>query len=256
MSRAGDSRGGERRRIDDDVKGGYVEALRRGLSLKDSAKAVGFGATALWQARKRDPAFAEAVEAALDHANTPRLVCRSARRKWQLRRPGNLRFVPWRQELFLQHFAGTCDQQAACEAAGVSVRTVDRHRLTDPVFAAQYQTVLDQAYVRLEAEALRQRLAAQKRIAEALEKGIEPLGEMAQEFERVMKLLARWDRKQGGPGHRFVGHGRQQRWSFDDAIDEIERGLRHLGAPIRDTEEGDRKAGDDETDGDGGEEKT
>ncbi|MFL6843400.1 MAG: hypothetical protein ACJ8ER_00785 [Allosphingosinicella sp.] len=213
-----------------------MRALERGMSLTDAATAVGFRFLAMLNARKRDPVFAEACEKALEQANKPRLILRTKGHKWRLRRPGNLRFTEARQKVFLDHFAGTCDEQAAIEAAGVCAKTVYRHRLLNPEFAARYRAVLELVYDRLEAEMLRQRLAMQKRIAEGLSKGIEPTGEIAQEFERVLKLLTRWDRRQGAPGPRSVGHGRQERWDFDDAIDEIERKLRNMGVPIRDTD--------------------
>jgi hypothetical protein len=79
--------------------------------------------------------------------------------------------------------------------------------------------------VRLEAEAVRQRLEAQRRFSENLE----PAGEIAQEFERVMKLLARFDRRDGRVGRREVGHGSRQRWTFDEAIRALDKKLNALG---------------------------
>ncbi|HEX8240355.1 MAG TPA: hypothetical protein VF574_11510 [Allosphingosinicella sp.] len=62
------------------------------------------------------------------------------------------------------------------------------------------------AYDRLEAESVRQRLEAQRRLSENLE----PTGEIALEFERVMKLLARYDRRDGRLGAREIGPGQEQ----------------------------------------------
>jgi hypothetical protein len=45
-----------------------------------------------------------------------------------------------------------------------------------------------------------------------------------------MKLLGRWGRHGGGGGGREVGRGRERRWSFDEAIDALDRKLRALGA--------------------------
>jgi hypothetical protein len=46
------------------------------------------------------------------------------------------------------------------------------------------------------------------------------------EFDRIMKLLARWDRQPRRPDSRFKPGGRRQRHSFDDAIAMIEKRLR------------------------------
>ena len=52
---------------------------------------------------------------------------------------------------------------------------------------------------------------------------------MAQEFERVMKLLARYDRRDGRVGPREIGHGRQRRWTFEEAMVALDKKLRSLG---------------------------
>jgi hypothetical protein len=52
---------------------------------------------------------------------------------------------------------------------------------------------------------------------------------MAHEFDRVMKLLARWERKDGRLGPRAVSHGKQRAWTFEEAIDALDRKLRALG---------------------------
>ncbi|HEX8621168.1 MAG TPA: hypothetical protein VF718_04290, partial [Allosphingosinicella sp.] len=78
-----------------------------------------------------------------------------------------------------------------------------------------------------EAESVRQRLEAQRRLKENLL----PAGELAQEFERVMKLLNRYDRRDGRIAAREVGHGRRQRWTFEQAIDLLDRKLDALGMP-------------------------
>lgn len=41
---------------------------------------------------------------------------------------------------------------------------------------------------------------------------------MLQEFDRVMRLLARYERKDGRIGVRQRSPGREARWGFDDAI--------------------------------------
>ncbi len=226
----GESNWRKARRIDDEAKGIFLEELKRGLSVANAARAAGFTGGAFWKARKRDPAFDEAVQEALELSNTPRFISAGNGRPLQLKRVRRLRFEPWRQEVFFAHFAGTCDETAAAGAAGVSRSTICRHRQKDPDFAATYQAMLQQGVIGLEAEALRQRLLAQQRLRD----GVLPEGEVTQEFDRLMKTLDRFARKDGRFGVRQVSRGSLKAWTFDEAIDAIERKLRAIGVAIRD----------------------
>jgi hypothetical protein len=216
------------RRIDEVAKGIFLDAVRHGARIRDAARAAGFTGKGLWKARRADPAFAEAVEEALEDSNVPRFIAPANGRRLQLSRPRRLRFDAWRREIFLDHFAGTCNETAAAEAAGVCRETVYRHRMRDPEFAAAHQAALETGYARLEAEVLQQRLEAQQRLRD----GAIPQGELATEFERVLKLLARWERRGGAVGPRTVAHGRRKSWTFDEAITAIERKLKALAVPI------------------------
>ena len=228
----GGTSGDAARRIDDEAMGVFLMAVKRGATLADAARASGFTLGGFWKVRKRDAAFDEAVEEALELSNTPRFIAPGNRRRWQLRRVRRLRFVTWRKEVFLAHFALTCDETAAAEAAGVSTATVCRHRQRDPDFARGWDEALEQGYARLEAEALRQRLEAQQRLQSVdLSAGATPL-DRAQEFERVLKLLQRWDRKHGAIGARRVAPGRRQRSTFEEAIEALDRKLATLDIPI------------------------
>ena len=100
------------------------------------------------------------------------------------------------------------------------------HRRKDPEFSAACDEALAVAYAALEAEAVRQRLEAQRNLRE----GLCPTGEIAKEFERVMQLLARYDRGGGRIGFRRVGPGNERRWTFDEAIALLDRQLRAFGA--------------------------
>jgi hypothetical protein len=256
MDGQGDSQRGRGHRIDDGAKGIFLAAVKRGAWLRDAARAAGYTVSGFWKERKRDPAFDEAVEEALELSAAPRFIRPTNGRRLQLRRHRRLRFHGWRREVFLAHFAATGNETEAAEAAGVSTATVYRHRVKDPDFAAAHQAALDQSYVRLEAEAVRQRLLAQGKMAEALERGLEvepamvaefARGDLAAEFERMMKLLARWDRRGGGPGPRTVSPAHRRPWTFEEAIEALERKMRSLGIPVRDAPE----AGDDSGDGAG-----
>lgn len=236
MSKQGDSGWRNARRIDDEAKGIFLVELKRGLLIDNAARASGFSAGAFWKARKRDPAFDEAVQEALELSNTPRFISAGNGRPLQLRRIRRLRFEPWRKEIFFAHFSGTCDETAAADAAGVSTSTICRHRQKDPEFAEDYKAALEQGVVRLQAEALRQRLLAQQRLRD----GVLPEGEVTQEFDRLMKTLDRFARKDGGVGVRHVSRGAVKAWTFEEAIDAIERKLKAIGIPIREIAEDDQ----------------
>ena len=153
-----------------------------------------------------------------------------------------MRFDERRKGVFLAHFALSCDLLAAAAAAGVCERTVYKHRGVDPVFREAFQAALEEGYAWLGAEALRQRLEAQRRLRAAIEEAEAagsplPLREEGVEFGRAMKLLARWDRRHGLLGPREVRHRRRPRMSFDDAIALLDRKLRNLGHRVPPAEE-------------------
>ena len=227
--------------MDAGAKSGFVAALRAGTSRDAAAAQAGFSAQAFYGARKRDPLFKLAWIWALElSAADERAACRAStlaaggdieiapnnHRRLQRRRVRTVRFTLARKKIFLDHFAATADAFASAEAAGVHFSTVYKHRARDPQFAQGWDEALRQSYALLEAEAVRQRLEAQRLMRESPE----PTGEMAKEFERVMQLLARLDRRDGRIGTREVARGRQQRWSFDDAIALLDKRLRALGA--------------------------
>jgi hypothetical protein len=238
------------RRIDAAAKAEFVAALRRGARREDAAAEAGFSLMGFYGARSRDPAFRAAWAAAL--AATPAAerrerayvergergevrIAAANRRLLQRRRRRHVLFTAERQAVFLTHFAETCDTKAAAAAAGVSESTVHRHCRTDRAFAEAYRAALAEGYAKLEAEALRQRLAAQQKLRAAVEAAGLPTppalaAESGAEFDRIMKLLARWDRKPRRVDSRFTPGGRRQRWTFDEAIVLLDKRLRALGA--------------------------
>jgi hypothetical protein len=254
MSEAGDS-GPARRLIDRAVKVRFLAALRAGAHRDEAAAQAGFSPRALYTARRRDPLFklgwvwalelsaaderereraarvreggaADAgADAGADRDGEDVEIAPNNQRALQKRKVRSVRFGAARRKIFLAHFAGTADAFAAARAAGVSYSTVYDHRARDPQFAEDWDAALRQSYVLLEAESVRQRLAAQAKLRETPE----PTGEMAKEFERVMLLLARMDRRDGRIGMREVRHGRQRRWTFEEAMVALDKRLRSLG---------------------------
>lgn len=241
--------------IDGAVKAAFLAALRSGARREDAADSSGFSLMGFYGARSRDPAFAAAwAEAlALPPAGERRarayerrgyqergevLIAPCNRRLLQRRRRRHVRFDENARATFLAHFASDCDTNAAAAAAGVSVATIHYRRRKDPDFAAAYAEALAEGYAHLEAELLRRRLAAQKKLREAIESapGPRPVRpatpeDEAAEFARAMKLLAHHDRKPRRPERGFREGGRRQAWTFDRAILALGRKLDAMGAP-------------------------
>jgi len=252
MSGKDDSRGGQRH-IDAAAKARFLAALRRGEPREDAAAQAGFSLMGFYGARARDPAFkaswteALAASAAAERRvrayaerdergarGELRITCAN-RRIYQRRWRRNVRFDVAAQAVFLTHFAMTCDTKASAEAAGVSESTISRHCRTDPAFAEAYRGALEQGYVRLEAEAMRNRLEAQARLRAAIDAAGPVLppaleAEEGAEFDRIMKLLARWDRKPRRADSRFKEGGQRQAWTFDRAMALLDKKLRAMGA--------------------------
>jgi hypothetical protein len=239
--READSNKPARRRVDGEAKAIFVAALRAGAHRDEAAKQAGFASQAFYYARQRDPLFKQAWLWALElsaaderfaaAAASPGAVpgeyeiAPNANRRLQRRPVRRPRFDDKAKRRFLDFFAGTADVRAAAKAAGVSVSAVTEHRLKDPEFDGACEEVLGHAYKQLRAEALRQRLEAQRKLRE----GICPAGEMGREFERVIQLLDRYERQGGMIGTRAVGRGRERRMSFDEAMVALDKRLRALG---------------------------
>lgn len=264
MSEAAESKG-PGRRIDAAAKAAFLAGLRWGERREDAAAAAGFSLMGFYGARHRDSAFAAGwTEALATSAAAERRVRAYAtrgseraergevrlsaanRRFYQRRRRRNVRFDAGAQAVFLAHFATTCDTKASAEVAGVSESTVHRHRRTDRAFAEAYEAALAEGYVWLETEAVRLRLAAQKKLRAAVEAadglpspavaacpecGRTARSEADAEFDRIMKLLARFDRKPRRIERGFKPAGRRQRWTFEQAIAGLDKHLRAMGVP-------------------------
>ncbi len=232
-----------------------LAALREGRGLGEVAAAYGVTLQAFYSARRRDRVFAAAwkdahalsaeaerrpVEAGGEGAEGDEgdevLIASNNRRLMQRRRMRHVRFDAGRKGVFLDHFARSCDLLAAAAAAGVCERTVYNHLRSDAAFAEAFPAALGEGYRRLEAESVRRRLEAQRRLRAAIEAAEEkgepiPAAEEGVEFDRAMKLLERWERRDGRLGRREVGRGHQRRLTFEEAIVALDRKMRALGLP-------------------------
>ena len=234
-------------RIDGAVKDRFLAGIRDGLPLEQAAAQAGASLQGLYGARRRDPGFGRAWVAALQDssdaeradrargkASGPVRITSCNRRRRQKRVIRHKAFTAAGKLDFLAHLAGTCDWEAAAAAAGIDASTAYRHRRADPDFAAACEDALQTGYLRLEMEAVRQRLDAQQQ----LRGGVLPAGEISTEFDRVLKLLAQWKRRDGRIGMREIAPGRQKRWSFEDAMRLLDRKLNALGVPKVDPDTG------------------
>ena len=228
MAGRSDSRRGGRAPIDDIAKGTFVHGLRRGATQEEAARAAGFSRGAFHRLRRREPEFHAMCEEAIEQsAGKRRFITGGNRRHLQLRRVRRVKFDEKRQEIFFGHFAGTCNIAESARAANVSEGTVFAHLAGDPGFAARFKATLPIAYARLEADVVARRIEGQRQLAR-----IVPTGEPEPEFDRAMKLLARWERRDGTLGRRQAGPGRQQGCGFEEAMEALDRQLRNFGIPI------------------------
>jgi hypothetical protein len=140
-------------------------------------------------------------------------------------RARRLRFDDKRKQAFLDVFAATCNVALAAEAAGVSADSVYDHLRRDAVFEAAFEEALRLGYKLLEAETVAQHRADQERYRTL------PAGEAAkaQSFERSMQLLAHYRRRDGQVARRPT-HNHERVWTFDEAIDWLDKKLVAFGA--------------------------
>jgi len=200
--------------------GAFVTAVAAGATVAEAAAKAGVAVTTAYYRRRTCPGFAAAWAEAAAASAGPLLLVNRRGAEWQLQRSRRKRpFCRARKQAFLDHFAATCNVEAACTAAGVGTTSVYRHLRTDPAFARGFQEALETGYPTLQAEALRIQLAEQAayRIAP------DPAAE-AQSFDRSLALLREYNRGPHGVGRRS-DRGRQTKWSFDDAFEALEREL-------------------------------
>lgn len=90
-----------------------------------------------------------------------RLQRRAARGSRQAK-PKRRAFTPKRREAFLNHFAASCNAQAAARAVGISENCIYDWRKKDAQFNQGWKEALHQGYARLEAELVRESQKALK----------------------------------------------------------------------------------------------
>jgi hypothetical protein len=220
-----------------------VKAMAGGATIAAAARAAGFAVQTLYNCRGKNALFREAWDGAVEESGRPMLVAPGPGRRWQLKRMRRNRFTAERKEIYLAHFAATCDHVASAEAAGVSSHTVYDHRRRDPAFRQAWQEALEQGYARLEAEVLRQRLAAMEKLRVIADEAATPeLARMvAEEFERAICLLREYRRSLGTSGKAAPT---QSKWSFEAAFEALEKELTVFGLRLERGEAADDEAED------------
>jgi hypothetical protein len=212
-----------------------VQALRGGATFAEAAAKAGVAAKTVHEWRRKSRAFAEACAAAVAESDQEMLVFqRGGVARYQLQRSGRRhRFNADRKAVFLEHFAATCDGEAAALAAGVCVSTVHYARRNDPDFAAEWRATKAQSYEHLEAEMIRLRLEALERMRQRSDL-LPRLAE--EEFDRALQLLREHHKTQAA-GSRGEGAPRV-RWDFDKALDALEKKLKAFGVRVEKEEGG------------------
>ena len=211
-----------------------VRALRAGATIAAAAEAAGFTRCIVNRWREKSPAFDAACSDAIAAGDVPRLVAvrngegPDGEAEWTIRRGRRHRFDDERKLIFLEHFAATLDAVASAEEAGVSFSTAYAHRRSDPGFAAAWLEAAEIGIARIGEETGRQRLAAIERFRVRGDKQVPP-GDGDREFERTMTFLRVWKTKLSGGR---TGGPPLTKWSFDKALDQLERQLRNFGVRI------------------------
>ena len=215
-------------RIDGVAMGVFLAGVKEGVKLQAAAQAAGFSLRGFYKLRERDPRFDAAWTEASELGSRPRLIAPGNGRRLQLRRTRKLRFTEAKQQVFLGHFAGSCNLAAAAEAVGVCPDTVNNHRRKNPAFAAQMQGALEQGYVHLEEEAVRLMLEALGRMGEA----IDAKGQLPESFDKILKLLAQWKRRDGTIAPQRKSREALSNWSFEEAMGALAKRLAALKIPV------------------------
>jgi hypothetical protein len=224
-------RGGPPVRCDPAARARFAEGLGRGLSLADAAKAGGCALASFYSWRRRDPAFAEDWEAAVEESAWPVPEGEEAARSGEPAKRRRLRLSGRRRRVYLETLELDCHGEQSARAAGVDRGTPGRLARRDPGFAEQCSEALERGYQRLGEE-----LAAERAVAVRPRAWREldiPPDRPERDFDTQIRLLVRWGRPDGSVGPRQYRRPRGRKWTFDEAIAQLARRLRALGIRVK-----------------------
>ena len=209
-----------------EVLAAFLAELRRGTLVVAAAASVGVAVQTLYRRRGRDPGFdeawTEAAEASLIWSWDPRL-------QRKVRAPGcrrRLRFAAARRRDFLRRLERDCNSTAAARDIGFHPSTVVQALRRDRAFALDNQAALERGYVRLERLAALERERAAARMRRFLDRGFEPTGEPTADFDRQLRLLDRYRRREQPA--RGLGRRARRALSRAESVEALERKLAHL----------------------------
>lgn len=218
-----------------EVQAAFLAALRDGAGVAGAAASVGVGLGTLYRRRRRDPLFDLAWSSAAELSSPWRWEEAAGRRARAAGAVRRLRFGERRRSAFLAALERCCNLVEAAALTGVSPSTVRRHLKSDPGFAGACAAALGRGFESLTAE-WEARPAA---VAGRLRARLEPRGEIKGDFDRLMRLLARYERPDGTIGTRRVRFLRKrQPMSFEEAILLVARKMRWMGLLPRPDEDG------------------
>ncbi|HYD11533.1 MAG TPA: hypothetical protein VEC11_01665 [Allosphingosinicella sp.] len=192
----------------------FLLGIRNGLTVKAAAGWARVSTTAIYHRRRNDAGFAELWREAFAGAKADSAAVRARERAaadaaqgtkiaphgdsvLMRKRRHAIEFTPERKQVFLDHFADSCNMPAAAAAAGVSVRAVRKALAEDEEFAAAFDGALGVGYKGLEADALCQQQQAYRLCGTG-----EGTADGQQTFERTMQLLRAYKRPDGSVGRR------------------------------------------------------
>ena len=167
-------------------------------------------------------------------ARSPRIVAGRNRRLQVASTPRKL-FGNKAKDEFLEWFAATCNCSLSARKAGFHYRTVIRHWREDEAFGERCQAALRMGYVRLEELALRaaeEALSPRKRRPPKGDRA-PPAEHFAMDPMTAVQLLREHGRAlaglAGGSGRGAKPGAEPKRWTFDEAIEALDKKLLALG---------------------------
>jgi len=211
----------------------FLVALRGGAGVAAAAAEAGVALSTLYCRRRRDPLFDSAWSLAAEASSGWRWDEETGRKVRSAGTVRRLRFAGRRRAAFLAVLERDCNTDRAAGETGVNPATVRRHLQADPEFGRDAGEALRRGF-----EALgREREAAWAAIRAGIASGegqweIVPRGRITSDFDEQMRLMARYERRDGTLGPRRVRHGWMRSMSFEDAIVLLDRKLRWMGVEV------------------------
>lgn len=203
----------------------FLLGIRNGMTVKAAARWAPVGETAIYWLRRADAGFAalwrEAFAGAKADAAAARTEARAAADAAQgtkiaddggtvlkRKRRHAVEFTPARRQVFLDHFADSCNMAAAAAAAGVTVRCVRKTLAEDEAFSDAFDMATGVGYRALEADTLHQAQMGYRLSPDGpADAGDGPRSR--QTFERSLQLLQHYRRRDGSVGRRPSRHERK-----------------------------------------------